>query len=163
MKQLFTVLLLTVLSVTADADIWKWVDANGDVHFVESDSPIYTWTDEQGRVFYSDTPDHEDAVSVELIWVSGGDLADEEAEQPAEEPTPITGGRLFSEETAEEVAAELQARAEFCERATEVYDAYTNAPRIYKTNDRGRRIYLSAREAKALIEETRAKKDAACN
>lgn len=163
MKRLAFAVLLTALSVAADADVWKWVDANGEVHFVESDCPIYTWTDEQGRVYYSDTPDHEDAVSVELIWVSGGGLGEEEAEQPAEEPTPITGGRLFSEETAEQVAAELQAREEFCKRATEVYDAYINAPRIYKTNDRGRRIYLSTREAKALIEETRAKKDAACD
>lgn len=163
MKQLFTALLLTAISVTANADVWKWVDANGDVHFVESNSPIYTWTDEQGRVFYSDTPDHEDAVSVELIWVSGGSLEEEETTEPADEPTPITGGRLFSEEAAEEVAAQLEAREEFCERATEVYDSYVNAPRIYKTNDRGRRIYLSDREAKALIDETKAKKDSACD
>ncbi len=163
MKYLIAALLLAGFAATAEADIWKWVDANGDVHFVESNSPIYTWTDEHGRVFYSDTPDHEDAVSVELIWVSGGALEEDEAETFADEPTPITGGRLFTEETAEEVAAQLQARAEFCERATEAYDTYVNAPRLYKTNESGRRIYLSAREAKALIAETRAKKDAACD
>ncbi len=163
MKHLLAAAMLLLFAASAEADIWKWVDANGDVHFVDTNTPIFTWTDEQGRVFYSDTPDHEAAVSVELIWVSGDSLEEPEPETFANEPTPITGGRLFTEESVDETAAQLQAREEFCDRATQAYDAYVNAPRLYKTTDSGRRIYLTAREAKSLIAETRAKRDAACN
>ncbi len=145
----------------AAADIWKWVDAQGDVHFVDSKTPIYTWTDELGRVYYSDTPGHETAVSVELIWVSGGTL--DKASGVDAEPVPLTGGRIYAEETADEIAARAQARKEFCEKATLVYDSYVKAPRLYKTGDDGKKTYLSAKEAERIIAETKAKKDDACS
>ena len=65
-------LLLLGLIAVAQADVWMWVDANGDTHFVDTDTPIFTWVDESGDVHYSDTPDHEDAVSVELVWHAKG-------------------------------------------------------------------------------------------
>lgn len=148
------------LAAPARADIWKWVDAHGDIHFVDSKTPIYTWTDEQGRVFYSDTPDHDTAVSVELVWVSGGTLDELDSAEP--EPIPITGGRIFTGESDEEIAARAQARKEFCDKATAVYDSYIKAPRLYKTDDNGKKTYLSAREARRIIAETKAKKDDAC-
>ena len=64
---LTTLLLLAGLSLTAEADVWKWVDASGKTHFVDTMKPIFMWSDEFGKVHYSDTPDHEDAVSVELV------------------------------------------------------------------------------------------------
>ena len=67
----------------ADADIWKWTDMKGDVHYVNTLKPIYTWLDEAGKVWYSDKPDHENAVSVELVWHSTGDSV-EEAQATAE-------------------------------------------------------------------------------
>jgi hypothetical protein len=155
-----TCLFGLAFAAPAHADIWRWVDIHGAIHFVDSKTPIYTWTDEQGRVFYSDTPDHETAVSVELVWVSGGTL--DEASSLDAEPMPITGGRIFAEENAEEIAARAQARKEFCERATEVYDSYVKAPRLYKTDDDGKKTYLSAKEAQRIITETKAKKDDAC-
>ena len=82
MKIAFAVLLVFACTAVAQADIWKWVDANGDVHLVDSKTAIYTWIDERGDVHYSDTPDHEGAVSVELVWVSSGTL--EESEEPEE-------------------------------------------------------------------------------
>ena len=81
MKRLLAILLLaSPLSGTALADVWKWVDAQGNTHFVETDTPIYMWVDRFGKVHYSDTPDHEDAVSVELVWHSEGMLGDLENE-----------------------------------------------------------------------------------
>ena len=128
---------------------------------MDSETPIYTWTDEFGRVFYSDTPGHEDAVSVELIWVSPGSLADTQPE--ADNALPITGGRIFAEETQEEIEAQAQARKEFCEKATAVYDSYIKAPRLYLTDDSGERKYLSDKEAQRIIDETKAKRDEACD
>ena len=73
----YIVMLLLVLgAATVQADVWKWVDAHGNVHFVDTMKPIFTWVDEQGQVHYSDAPDHEDAVAVQLVWVSSGSLAD---------------------------------------------------------------------------------------
>lgn len=149
------------LAAPAHADIWKWVDAQGDIHFVDSMTPIYTWTDEQGRVFYSDTPDHITAVSVELIWISVGTLND--ASSTDAEPIPIGGGRIFAEESAEEIAARAEARKEFCEKATDVYNSYIKAPRLYKTDDDGKKTYLSVKDTQRIITETKAKKDEACN
>lgn len=148
------------LAAPVQADIWQWVDASGDIHFVDSKTPIYTWTDEQGRVFYSDTPNHETAVAVQLIWVSGGTLDDDSVRD--DEPVSITGSRVFSEETAEEIAARAQVRREFCDKATEAYDSYVSAPRLYKTDDDGTKTYMSPKEAKRIIAETRAKRDEAC-
>ena len=75
MKSVFAILLLTVgIVFNADASIWKWVDSNGDTHFVDSNRPIYTWVDDYGKAHYSDKPDHEDAISVQLVWVSSASL-----------------------------------------------------------------------------------------
>ena len=77
MNRILAIIMLTCgISLCANADIWKWVDENGDTHFVDSETPIYTWLDEAGKRHYADLPGHEDAVSVELVWHSEGNLAD---------------------------------------------------------------------------------------
>ena len=75
---LTTIALLFGLFLTANADVWKWEDALGNTHFVDTLTPIYTWVDDVGKVHYADKPDHEDAVSVELVWHSTGTIADVE-------------------------------------------------------------------------------------
>lgn len=157
MKKLLAVLVLTFgFSVAAQADVWKWVDAQGKTHFVDTDTPIYTWVDESGRVYYSDTPGHEDAVSVELVWVSKGSLDDVDGADEA------GSGYAYPGETPEERAEREKAEAYYCKRATEIYDSYVNAPRLYKTNESGEREYLSKEEAARTIAETRAQKDENC-
>ena len=157
MRIVLALLLAVACTAVAQADIWKWVDASGEVHLVDSKTAIYTWIDERGDVHYSDTPDHEGAVSVELIWVSTGTL--EETQQPEEENA---SGYAFRGETPEQRAEREQAEAYYCKRATEIYDSYVNAPQLYKTNDKGEREYLSKEEMAQTIAETRAKKDEAC-
>lgn len=157
MRIVFAILLVFACTAVAQADIWKWVDANGEVHLVDSKTPIFTWVDERGDVHYSDTPDHETAVSVELIWVSSGEL--EETQQPEEESG---SGYAFPGETPEQRAEREKAEAYYCKRATEIYDSYVNAPQLYKTNEKGEREYLSKEEMAQTIAETRAKKDEAC-
>lgn len=161
MKRLIaTGLLLFGFALSASADVWKWVDAQGNTHFVDTIKPIYTWVDESGKVHYSDTPDHEDAVSVELVWVSSGSLADVEGGGEAEKSG--SGGYAYAGETAEERAEREQAEAYYCKRATEIYESYVNAPQLYRTNEAGEREYLSKQEGEAIIAETKAKKDELC-
>lgn len=154
---LVIVVLLAGFSAAAQADVWKWVDAEGKTHFVDTNTPIYTWVDESGDVHYSDKPDHEDAVSVELVWVSSGSLAN-----AADETDKSGSGYAYPGETPEERAEREKAEAYYCQRATEIYESYVNAPRLYKTNDSGEREYLSKEEAAKTIAETRAQKDELC-
>ena len=88
----------------AQADVWRWVDAKGNTHFVDTMKPIFTWVDESGDVHYSDTPDDEDAVSVQLVWHSKGTIADLDKEEDA-------SGSAYPGETAEERAEREKAEA----------------------------------------------------
>jgi len=157
MPTLRIVIFLAVLySANAAADIWKWVDSEGKTHFVDTQTAIYTWVDDSGKTYYSDTPDHEDAVSVELVWVSKGTLDDDETAAGSD-------ASAYAGETAEERMEREDAEAYYCKRATEIYDSYKNAPRLYRTNENGEREYLSDADAKATLEETRQKMDELCS
>jgi hypothetical protein len=153
-----TLILLFGICPGANADVWKWVDANGKTHFVDTIKPIYTWRDEFGKVHYADTPGHEDAVSVQLVWHSSGTLEDVEGEKDES-----GSGYAYPGETAEERAEREKAEAYYCKRATEIYDSYKNAPQLYRTNEAGEREYLSKKEAAATIAETKAKMDELCS
>jgi len=159
MKQLLAItMLLFGFCQTANADIWKWVDAAGKIHFVDTMQTIYTWVDEFDKVHYGDTPDHEDAVSVQLVWHSTGSLdAVDDAGDESE-----SGGYAFPGETAEDRAEREKAEAYYCKRATEIYDSYLNAPQLYRTGDDGKREYLSKKDAAATIAETKSKVNELC-
>jgi len=159
MTRLLTLFALTAgLLSPAVADVWKWVDASGKTHFVDTMKPIYTWIDEDGKRHYSDTPGHEDAVSVQLVWHSSGTL-DElgDGEEDAD-----SDGYAFPGETAEERAEREAAEAYYCKRATEIFESYLNAPRLYRSNEAGERQYLTEEEAAATIAETKAKMNELC-
>jgi hypothetical protein len=156
MKRLLTIIALTIgLSVPVAADVWKWVDAGGRTHFVDTRKAIFTWVDENGKRHYSDTPGHEDAVSVQLVWHSSGTLEDFENSETDD-------GYAYPGETAEERAEREAADAYYCKRATEIFEAYLNAPRLYRTNDAGEREYLREEEAAAAVAETRARMNELC-
>ena len=159
MKNLLAAFVLILgFAAAAQADVWKWVDATGKTHFVDTNKPIFTWVDERGDVHSSDTPDHEDAVSVELVWISSGSLADLQGSKDES-----GSGYAHPGETPEERARREKAEAYYCKRATEIYESYVNAPRLYKTNATGEREYLSQEEAAKTIAETRAQKDEFCS
>jgi hypothetical protein len=159
MKHLLALIILVLgLCHTASADVWKWTDVNGKTHLVDTMTPIYTWVGDMGKIHYSDTPDHEDAVSVVLVWVSKGNLANIGDESVEEE----SGGYAYPGETAVQKAERENAEAYYCKRATEIYDSYVNAPKLFKTGADGEREYLSEEAAAATITETKAKKDDLC-
>ena len=134
--------LLLLFSATADADVWKWVDANGKTHYVDSMKSIYTWRDKTGRVFYSDKKDHESAVLVQLVWHSKGTLSDVLAAETEPEIDPV--------------------KAHHCKRAKEIYASYLNAPKLYVNNDQGEKEFLSKADAERTIAETKVKMEELC-
>jgi len=144
----------------AAADIWRWTDPHGEVHYVNTMTPIYVWVDETGRVWYADTPDHEDAVSVELVWHSDGDSVEQAAAAAEEKPGDTWA---YPGETPEDRLKREQAEKYYCERAQQVYESYLNAPKLYRTNDAGEREYLSDEEAAATLAETEARVNELCN
>lgn len=161
MFRILSIIMLTCgISLAAHADIWKWFDAEGKVHFVDSDTAIYTWLDENGKRFYADVPGHEDAISVELVWHAKGTLADFQSGNK----TATEGGSKeeYPDETPEERFEREQAEAYYCKRAEQIYDSYLNAPRLYKTADDGTRKYLSDEEMESTIAETRSRVDELC-
>jgi hypothetical protein len=156
MTRLLTILAIAFgLCAPAAADVWKWVDANGKTHFVDTTKPIYTWIDLDGKRHYSDTPGHEDAVSVKLVWHSSGALDD------VDEPG-VNEAYVDPDETEEDRAERLAAEAYYCKQATEIYESYLNAPRLYRTNDAGEREYLSDEDAAATLAETEARVKEVC-
>ncbi len=156
MSYLRVIVLLSIfVCSSALADIWRWVDANGDTHFVDSSTAIFTWV-EDGKSFYSDTPDHEDAIAVQLVWVSKGTLDDMESAAKSSD------GFAFPGETPEERAEREKSEAHYCKRAIEIYDSYINAPRLYRTNESGEREYLSKKDVKATLTDTKSKMDDLC-
>lgn len=158
MTRLVTILLCLLASGVARSDVWKWVDAHGNTHFVDSDHAIYTWVDAYGKVHYSDKPGHEDAVSVQLVWHSAGSLDDVEQGQSA----APSAAEQDPDETPSERQEREQAEAYYCNRAREIYDSYRNAPRLYRTVD-GERQYLSDEQAADTLAETKARVDELCN
>jgi hypothetical protein len=152
---------LSLTASTAGADIWRWTDPLGEVHYVDTLTPIYVWLDEEGKVWYADTPDHEDAVSVELVWHSAADSV-EQAEAESGDENKRGDTRAYEGETAEDRLEREQAEQYYCDRAKEIYDSYLNAPRLYRTNDAGEREYLSDEDAAATLAETKARVDELC-
>lgn len=152
------ILLLVLGATTAQADLWKWVDVNGNTHFVDTNRPIFTWTDQNGEVHYSDSPEHEAAVAVPLIWVSTKTLSD--VHQLSQDESG--SGEAYPGESPERRAEREIAEAYYCKRATEIYDSFVSATRLYKTNEAGEREYLSKEDAAQTIAESRAQKDNAC-
>ena len=151
--------LLCAACQSATADVWRWVDPNGNTHFVDTMRPIYTWRDDYGKVFFSDKPDHVNAVSVELIWHSSGTL--QEVKQ--DDASNSGSNELYPGETEAEREERMQAESYYCKRATEIYDSYVNAPRLYKTGTDGEPEYLSDEDAAKTIAETKAKVDELCH
>jgi hypothetical protein len=155
---LLTFISLFGIATTAHADVWMWIDARGESHFVNTQTPIYAWVDSSGRVHYSDTPDRNSAISVKFVWYSPGTLQDQEQATAKSE----SGGAGRAGETEAEREERERAQAYYCKRATEVYESYLHAPQLYRTTKSGKREYLSKQEKAETIAETRAQKDEFC-
>jgi len=156
MKKLAAIIVLASgLCLTANADVWKWIDVYGETHYVSTMTTIYTWLDEEGKVHYSDKPEHADAISVELVWVSSDVFEDEEGfdGEGAKTPKKMVDPNESEFDRLEREAAE----AYYCKRAKQIYDSYMSAPNLYKTTADGEKEYLSEAEAAATLADTEAK------
>ncbi len=166
MKNVIAIMVLAFgFCPSAQADVWKWIDANGKTRYVDTMTPIYTWLGDYGKVHYSDKPEHENAVAVVLVWHSKGTLADIDlghANDPDSGSSASGRSDIDPNETEEDRIEREKAEAYYCKRATQIYDSYLNAPQLYKTSEDGEKVYLTDEEAKATLSETKAKVDVLC-
>ena len=162
MKKLAAIIIFAFgLCPAANADIWKWVDAYGKTHFVDTNTPIFTWLDESGKVHYSDRPEHKSAVSIELVWHSTDVLADKQDRNDS--AVASRGKQIDPDETGDERLEREAAEAYYCKRAREIYDSYLKAPQLYNTNEDGEREYLTEEQKQATLADTEAKVVQLCN
>lgn len=148
---LISLALLLALSSGARADVWRWVDAEGNTHYVDSNRAIWTWTDEQGKSFYSDKPDHEDAIRVQLVWHSSGSLDD------------MSSADAAADAPEDESASREAVVAHNCKRANEILKSYENAPALYRTDENGKRHVLTDKEYAAEIAAAKEKTRFLCS
>lgn len=166
MKNVIAIIVLAFgLCLSAKADVWKWTDAYGETRYVDTMTPIYTWLDDNDKVHYSDHPEHENAVAVVLVWHSKGKLSD--AQRSADEDSESSSSAsqrsdIDPNESEEDRIEREKAEAYYCKRATEIYDSYVNAPRLYKTGADGEKVFLTDEEAEATLSETKAKVSELC-
>lgn len=146
----FSMLLLCGVPLVAAADIWKWIDMDGETHYVDSDTPIYTWRDAGGEIAFSDRPEHPDATPVILVWHSPGTLADSGSDPGS---TDGDSGALPGE-SEEDRREREQAEAYYCKQAKEIYATYSDAPSLFRTDENGERYYLTDEEVAATMAET---------
>ena len=94
---------------------------------------------------------------MELVWVSSGTLDNLQARNDESEAEYAYPG-----ESPDERAEREKVESYYCKRATEIYESYVSAPRLYRTNDSGEREYLSKDDAAKTIADMREQRDEQC-
>jgi hypothetical protein len=139
--------ILLALQAAAHADVYRWVDAQGGVHYSDRWVPGST------------------LVKVDK---SKSDPESMAARRVTEQNKIATSNVAVSDQQAQANAAKTvqqdiaKTREEQCKQATERYDKAIQARRIFKTGKDGAKEYVSEAEADAYRAQTLVNKQAAC-
>jgi hypothetical protein len=138
-KQLIAVtaslLALVATSVVFAGDIYKWTDADGNVHY--GDKPMVS--DQPERVGIDSAPTDPATVMAmtEARSQARADAAEAAAAAAAEGPS------------AEELRAEAEDRAQRCAKYRQLNQKFVNSRRLYREDEAGERVYLDEDETLA--------------
>jgi hypothetical protein len=148
MRKLFVITALLGASAIASADVWRWVDGQGRVHY--SDRPV------EGAVLVKTTTPRPSTPA------TAADNREAARAQLAAATQQIDAAQSERQAT-QAVRQDLDsARDKQCKDARERYDKAILARRIYKTGENGERVYLPDAEADKVRVEYRQDMDAAC-
>jgi len=146
MLKAFAITAIALLGSTAFAagEVYRWRDANGIWHFSDQPQP-----------------------GAELVRNVSRTPAQQPAQPPAPAPTilpaTINPPQPVSDAVAQQVRQEAAtAKAQNCEKARVAYDQSVQAVRLYKTDEKGNRTYLTAAELDAARLQARNLRDLAC-
>lgn len=139
---------LLVATVPASAEIYRWVDAQGHVHY--SDRPVPGATRVVGIVTHATNP---------AAVAERNDSAQQQrqAEQTAaqKEQTDRAAAKTVDKDVA-------KIQEERCKKAREDYRVATESQRLYRVNKDGERVYLSDQELTEARINARKALDEAC-
>ena len=113
-------------------EIYKWTDENGNVHY--EDRPSGAASEERLRISYNRTDSA--AVNQRIQARLDRQTERDEARSVAE---------AEQQEAAEKAAAAAE-REKSCERARARLETYLQSRRLYRTDDKGERVYLDDAE-----------------
>ena len=142
-KQIVLICAIAAMTVPVGAvanEIYKWTDADGNVHY--EDRPSGAPTEVRLDITYRST----DRGAVQKRVQSRID-----AQTAREEARSIAAAA--EQEAAENAAAEEQ-RNDRCVRARARLEANLQARRLYRTNDKGERVYLDDAQRQEARQET---------
>jgi hypothetical protein len=128
--------------VVSASDIYKWTDAEGNVHF--GDRPSGAATEERLAVSSSPT----DPARVSALVQARNDARTARLEERAE--------ARAAEPTAEELRAAAAERKEKCNTYKERLQKFVTSRRLYRQDENGERVYLDEEEtlaARARVQE----------
>lgn len=137
------VLATFAMSAATQGQVYKYTDANGQVHY--ADRAPSTATQVKGP-----TPPSQQAAPARPAA---------QAPQATQAPPALPVNREQAQQVQRDVAV---AREEQCKQARENYDKAIRAQRVFKTNEKGEREFISPAEADALRLQIKAEMDGAC-
>lgn len=139
----FLALALAVPAAVLANDIYKWVDANGVVHF--GDVPAGNAT-------------------VEIVHISSQPTNPQAAQARRSARTEAPGEAPAAEGlTKEELAAQERERAEKCTMYKQRLQQYLTSRRLYREDENGERVYLDEKETLAARADVQEKVLEYCN
>lgn len=127
-------LTLGLCSAAFAADIYKWVDADGNVHY--GDKPA---GDHPERLNIDSRPTDEARVQQQTQARAEARTQRREAEAAAAAEGP----------SEEEKRAEAQQRAERCQSARSTMQSFVTSRRLYREDESGERVYMDEAETQA--------------
>lgn len=150
LRPLLTVALTAslLLSVQAQADVYKYTDEKGNVHY--TDKPV-TLPAERLNVQSHKT---------DVVALQARQAEEQQRMNAANEARQQARARAADERNAEELSA--TAKAEQCKKARDRYDNYMNSQRLYEALPNGERRYLSDAELDAARASAKASMDVLC-
>ncbi|MDJ0709634.1 MAG: DUF4124 domain-containing protein [Woeseiaceae bacterium] len=122
------VMAMTFAGGAAANEIYRWVDAEGNVHY--GDRPSGVATEERLQLSYARTD---------------GSAVEARVEARREAKTARDEAKAEAEKTAQEAAEEAEIAAEqqkACESARASLETYRSDRRLYKADENGERVYL---------------------
>ena len=137
-----TTLIMSLAFTAAQADVYRSVDAQGQVHYSDTPTPgselVHVQRGGGGIAFNSTTAA---AVKTSTAAAAASAGAKGNANAPPQDPLAKQAAEKAVQQDVE------QTRAEQCTKAKSDYEAAIAARRIYKTGTDGERQYLSDDEA----------------
>lgn len=151
MRQLLTIVSMLALATATQAEVARWVDAEGKVHYSDHPPPPTAKSQKTLGLKNSSLPPKADGKGAEKS------LAEKELESRKR--------RAQTEETAAKQARdqeEAKSRKTNCEQARNQLRALQEGQRISKFDEKGERVFLEDSDRPKAIEEAKKSVDSWC-